>query len=148
MRDARLVLERHLQHAAKPARPLALVFGVDLLDALAAALVVSRNLLQARPAVVALRDLRVPVRALLAVHVRVDAPLKEVGKVRRLGEGLVEVAREVDVAEGGDVPEVEERDVAQRDRLGEVQLGRQDVVLRAVGRFSQCRGSELWRVPE
>lgn len=67
--------------------------------------------------------------ALGRVDVRVDAALEDVGKVGRLGEGFVEVAREVDVAEGGDVAEVEEGDVAERDRLGEVELGREDVEL-------------------
>lgn len=38
----------------------------------------------------------------------------------------------MDVAEGGDVADVEERDVAQRDRLGEAQRRRDHVELRCV----------------
>lgn len=123
------MLERHLEDPPEPPRPTAHVVGVDLLDALARALVVGRDVLHARPAVLVVGHLAVPVLALGCVDVRVDAALEDVGKVGRLGEGFVEVAREVDVAEGGDVAEVEERDVAERDRLGEVELGREDVEL-------------------
>lgn len=115
---AHLVLESHHQDSGKLSRPLALMLSVDISNSLADARFIGRDLFDRRPARFLLRDLRVPVGDRLGrVDARVDAALKDVGKVRRLREGLVEVARQVNVAEGGNVTDVEERDVPQGDGL-------------------------------
>lgn len=115
------MLESHHQHAGELGGPLALVFGVHLADAVTNGSFVGRYLLQRRPARLVLGDFRVPVRdGLGVVDAGINSALEDVGKVCRLGQRLVEVARQVDVPESGDVADVEERNVAERDRLPEV----------------------------
>lgn len=116
------MLKSHHQHTGELGRPLALVFGVHLADAIANGRFVRRNLLERRPARFVLRDFRVPVRdGLGVVDTGIDSALEDVGKLCRFGQRLVEVPREVNIPESGYVPDVEERDVAERDRLLEVQ---------------------------
>lgn len=97
------------------------MFGVHLADAVAHGSFVGRDLLERGPARFVLRDFRVPVRdGLRVVDAGIDSAFEDVGKVRRLGQRLAEVPRQVDVPESGDVADVEEWNVAERDRLLEV----------------------------
>ena len=117
-----VVLVNHHERSRQPARQRpfpTLQLREDTFDNTSAhPISVLEYILDDRPVLVALRYLRVRVALIRIVDAGVDPALKD-GEVRTRAHRLrLDEAREEDVRERREVPDVEERLVAEVDRLG------------------------------